>query len=154
MKNQFGFFLSLIVSTALIILIIFIFLYQDLINPATLNAIAYLNLQGLEYKSANGFLESLIYYTNITIPAIDIYAGYYYNPHIREFIINETKKNVVFYFQNKSFLLYFNFDGEEVGLCYNKYVISYDLFINGENKTIYVCPPSFLITYYYNITCT
>jgi len=67
MKIQIGFFLSFIAAVIIVIVLLFIFIFNIFSygNP-TLNNIAGLNAVGIEYKSANGFLDSLIYFDNVT----------------------------------------------------------------------------------------
>ncbi len=77
MKNQVGFFLSILFSAILLLFMILYFLYVNTIQPATLTGIATIQMEGLEYKSSNGFLNSLIYFEGVQVPVIDLYAGYY-----------------------------------------------------------------------------
>ncbi|MGC9132916.1 MAG: hypothetical protein ACP5GJ_00720 [Nanopusillaceae archaeon] len=152
MKNQIGFFLSILFSTILLLFMILYFLYVNTIQPATLTGIATIQLEGLEYRSSNGFLDSLVYFEEVQVPVIDLYAGYY-NQNIGNIIINQTINDTLYYL-NQSTIYYFNFNGNQIGACVNKYPIYYNIYVNGEIERIEVCPPTLLLIYYYNIICS
>jgi hypothetical protein len=154
MKNQIGFFLSVLFSSMLLLFMILYFLYVNVLQPATLTGVATIQLTGLEYRSANGYLNSLIKFEGIEVPVIDIYAGYLENKYLRSIILNQTMNDVIYYLNESSTILFFDFDGNVIGLCSYQTEIPYDIYINGKNQTIEVCPPTLLLIYYYNITCS
>ena len=153
MKNQIGFFISLIFATILLIFTVFLVIYYEATQPQSLQGISSIELTGLEYKSANGFLDSLIYYEGIKVPAIDLYAGYYNNPYIQNIIINQTINDTIYYLNTSSTVLYFDFSNNQIGICVNKYPVSYSIYLNGKETSFYVCAPTLLLIYLYNITC-
>ena len=152
MKIQIGFFLSFIVAVIIVIALLFIFIFNIFSygNP-TLNNIAGLNTVGIEYKSANGFLDSLIYFNNVTVPAIDIYAGFGNNKALNNYIINELVNEELYYLNNSATILSFYFNSNTIiGICPNKEYINYNVYLNGELYTFYVCPPTVLYNFYVN----
>ena len=152
MKIQIGFFLSFIAAVIIVIVLLFIFLFNIFSygNP-TLNNIASLNAVGIEYKSANGFLDSLIYFDNVTVPVIDIYAGFNNNTALDNYIINELVNEELYYLNNSATILSFYFNNNTIiGVCPNKEYISYNVYFNGESYTFYVCPPTVLYNCYVN----
>jgi len=152
MKIQIGFFLSFIAAVIIVIVLLFIFIFNIFSygNP-TLNNIAGLNAVGIEYKSANGFLDSLIYFDNVTVPVIDIYAGFYNNTALDNYIINELANEELYYLNNSATILSFYFNNNTIiGACPNKEYINYYVYLNGESYTFYVCPPTVLYNFYVN----
>ena len=152
MRIQIGFFLSFIAAVIIVIALLFIFLFNIFSygNP-TLNNIASLNVVGIEYKSANGFLDSLIYFNNVTVPAIDIYAGFNNNTAVDNYIINELANEELYYLNNSATILSFYFNNNKIiGVCPNKEYINYNVYLNGESYTFYVCPPTVLYNFYVN----
>jgi hypothetical protein len=152
MKIQIGFFLSFIAAVIIVIALLFIFLFNVFSygNP-TLNNIASLNTVGIEYKSANGFLDSLIYFNNVTVPAIDIYMGFNNNTALDNYIINELANEELYYLNNSATILSFYFNNNTIiGVCPNKEYINYYVYLDGESYTFYVCPPTVLYNFYVN----
>jgi len=152
MKIQIGFFLSFIIAVLIIISLLFIFIFSTFSygNP-TLNNIASLNAVGIEYKSANGFLDSLIYFDNVTVPVIDIYAGFNNNKALDNYIINELANEELYYLNNSATILSFYFNNNAIiGVCPNKEYIDYNVYLNGKLYTFYVCPPTVLYNFYVN----
>jgi len=152
MKIQIGFFLSFIAAVIIVIVLLFIFIFNIFSygNP-TLNNIAGLNAVGIEYKSANGFLDSLIYFDNVTVPVIDIYAGFYNNTALDNYIINELANEELYYLNNSATILSFYFNNNTIiGACPNKEYINYYVYLDGESYTFYVCPPTVLYNFYVN----
>jgi len=152
MKIQIGFFLSFMVAILIIIVVFFIFIFGIFSygNP-TLNNIADLNTVGIEYKSANGFLDSLIYFDNVTVPVIDIYAGFYNDTELDNYIINELINDELYYLNNSATILSFYLNNYTViGVCPNKEYIPYNVYLDGELYTFYVCPPTVLYNFYVN----
>jgi len=152
MKIQIGFFLSFIAAVIIVIALLFIFLFNIFSygNP-TLNNIASLNAVGIEYKSANGFLDSLIYFNNVTVPVIDIYAGFNNNTAVDNYIINELANEELYYLNNSATILSFHLNSNTiVGACPNKEYINYYVYFNGKAYTLYVCPPTVLYNFYVN----
>jgi hypothetical protein len=153
MKIQIGFFLSFMVAILIIIVVFFIFIFGIFSygNP-TLNNIADLNTVGIEYKSANGFLDSLIYFDNVTVPVIDIYAGFYNDTELDNYIINELINDELYYLNNSATILSFNLNDTSIGVCPNKEYIPYNVYLDGNFYTFYVCPPTVLYNFYVNYT--
>ena len=152
MKIQIGFFLSFMVAILIIIVVFFIFIFGIFSygNP-TLNNIADLNTVGIEYKSANGFLDSLIYFDNVTVPVIDIYAGFYNDAELDNYIINELVNDELYYLNNSATILSFYLNNYTViGVCPNKEYIPYNVYLDGSFYTFYVCPPTVLYNFYVN----
>jgi hypothetical protein len=152
MRIQIGFFLSFLAVVIIVIVLLFIFLFNTFLygNP-TLNNIASLNAVGIEYKSANGFLDSLIYFDNVTVPAIDIYAGFNNNKALDNYIINELINEELYYLNNSATILSFYFNNNTIiGVCPNKEYINYYVYLNGKSYTFYVCPPTVLYNFYVN----
>jgi len=152
MRIQIGFFLSFIAAVIIVIALLFIFLFNIFSygNP-TLNNIASLNVVGIEYKSANGFLDSLIYFNNVTVPAIDIYAGFNNNTAVDNYIINELANEELYYLNNSATILSFHLNSNIIiGACPNKEYINYYVYFNGKAYTFYVCPPTVLYNFYVN----
>jgi hypothetical protein len=151
MRIQIGFFLSFVIAILIIIALLFIFIFNIFSygNP-TLNNIASLNAVGIEYKSANGFLNSLIYFNNVTVPVIDIYAGFNNNKALNDYIINELTNNVLYYLNNSATIITFYLDNTIIGVCPNKEYIDYNVYLNGKLYTFYVCPPTVLYNFYVN----
>jgi len=152
MKIQIGFFLSFTIAVLIIIAIFFIFIFNIFSygNP-TLNNIASLNAVGIEYKSANGFLDSLIYFDNVTVPVIDIYAGFNNDQELDNYIINELINDELYYLNNSATILSFNLNNYIViGVCPNKEYIPYNVYLDGNFYTFYVCPPTVLYNFYVN----
>jgi len=151
MKIQIGFFLSFIIAVLIIISLLFIFIFNIFSygNP-TLNNIASLNAVGIEYKSANGFLDSLIYFDNVTVPAIDIYAGFNNDTELDNYIINELANEELYYLNNSATILSFYLNDTSIGVCPNKEYIDYNVYFNGKSYTFYVCPPTVLYNFYVN----
>jgi len=152
MKLQIGFFLSFIAAVIIVVAIFFIFIFNIFSygNP-TLNNIASLNAVGIEYKSANGFLDSLIYFDNVTVPVIDIYAGFNNNTELDNYIINELANEELYYLNNSATILSFYFNNDTIiGVCPNKEYIDYNVYFNGKSYTFYICPPTVLYNFYVN----
>ena len=152
MRIQIGFFLSFIIAILIVISLFFIFIFNifSFGNP-TLNNIASLNAVGIEYKSANGFLDSLIYFNNVTVPVIDIYAGFNNNKALDNYIINELANEELYYLNNSATILSFYFNNNTIiGVCPNKEYINYNVYLNGKSYTFYVCPPTVLYNFYVN----
>jgi hypothetical protein len=152
MKIQIGFFLSFIIAVLIIISLLFIFIFNIFSygNP-TLNNIASLNAVGIEYKSANGFLDSLIYFDNVTVPVIDIYTGFNNDTELDNYIINELANEELYYLNNSATILSFYFNNDAIiGVCPNKEYIDYNVYLNGNLYTFYVCPPTVLYNFYVN----
>ena len=152
MKIQIGFFLSFIIAVLIIISLLFIFIFNIFSygNP-TLNNIASLNAVGIEYKSANGFLDSLIYFDNVTVPVIDIYAGFNNDTELDNYIINELANEELYYLNNSATILSFYFNNNTIiGVCPNKDYINYDVYLNGTLYILSVCPPTVLYNFYVN----
>ncbi|MFP3166935.1 MAG: hypothetical protein RXQ68_00695 [Candidatus Nanopusillus sp.] len=152
MRIQIGFFLSFLAAVIIVIALLFIFLFNVFSygNP-TLNNIASLNTVGIEYKSANGFLDSLIYFDNVTIPVIDIYAGFNNNTALDNYIINELANEELYYLNNSATILSFYFNNNTIiGVCPNKEYINYYVYLDGILYTFYVCPPTVLYNFYVN----
>ena len=152
MRIQLGFFLSFLTVVIVLIVLLFIFLFSIFSygNP-TLNNIASLNAVGIEYKSANGFLDSLIYFDNVTVPAIDIYLGFYNNTALDNYIINELANEELYYLNNSATILSFYFNNNTIiGVCANKEYINYYVYLDGELYKLYVCPPTVLYNFYVN----
>jgi len=152
MKIQIGFFLSFMVAILIIIVVFFIFIFGIFSygNP-TLNNIADLNTVGIEYKSANGFLDSLIYFDNVTVPVIDIYAGFYNDQELDNYIINELVNDELYYLNNSATILSFYLNNYTViGVCPNKEYIPYNVYLDDNFYTFYVCPPTVLYNFYVN----
>jgi len=152
MRIQIGFFLSFIIAVLIIIALLFIFIFNIFSygNP-TLNNIASLNTVGIEYKSANGFLDSLIYFDNVTVPVIDIYAGFNNNKALDNYIINELANEELYYLNNSATILSFYLNSNTIiGVCPNKEYIDYNVYLNGKSYTFYVCPPTVLYNFYVN----
>ncbi|BFI73404.1 hypothetical protein YN1_3910 [Nanoarchaeota archaeon] len=152
-KSQIGFFLSLIISAILFLFMIIYLLYVSKNEPASLYGVASIQLEGLEYKSSNGYLNSLMYYDGIKVPVIDLYGGYYNNENLRDYIMNQTINDTIYYLNYSSTILYFNFFGNQTGICYNGYLVSYHIYLDGKSILYQTCPPTTLSIYYYNITC-
>ncbi|PVU71276.1 hypothetical protein DDW05_01405 [Candidatus Nanobsidianus stetteri] len=156
MRIQIGFFLSFLAVVIILIVLLFIFLFNVFSygNP-TLNNIASLNAVGIEYKSANGFLDSLIYFDNVTVPAIDIYVGFYNNTALDNYIINELANEELYYLNNSATILSFYFNNNTIiGVCPNKEYINYYVYLDGTSYTFYVCPPTVLYNFYVNYSIT
>jgi hypothetical protein len=152
MRIQLGFFLSFLITVIIVITVLFVFLFNTFLygNPV-LNNIASLNTVGVEYKSANGFLDSLIYFDNVTVPVIDIYAGFYNNKALDNYIINELTNEELYYLNNSATILSFYFDNNTIiGVCPNKEYINYTVYLNGTSYGFYVCPPTVLYNFYVN----
>ena len=152
MRIQIGFFLSFIIAILILISLFFIFIFNifSFGNP-TLNNIASLNAVGIEYKSANGFLDSLIYFNNVTVPVIDIYAGFNNNKALDNYIINELANEELYYLNNSATILSFYFNNNAIiGVCTNKEYIDYNVYFNGNLYTFYICPPTVLYNFYVN----
>lgn len=141
------------VAILIIIVVFFIFIFGIFSygNP-TLNNIADLNTVGIEYKSANGFLDSLIYFDNVTVPVIDIYAGFYNDTELDNYIINELINDELYYLNNSATILSFNLNDTSIGVCPNKEYIPYNVYLDGNFYTFYVCPPTVLYNFYVNYT--
>jgi hypothetical protein len=152
MRIQIGFFLSFVIAVIIIITLFFIFIFSifSFGNP-TLNNIASLNAVGIEYKSANGFLSSLIYFNNVTVPVIDIYAGFHNNKALNGHIINELTNNALYYLNNSATIITFYLDNSTIiGVCPNRGYIEYVVYLNGKPHKFYVCPPTVLYNFYVN----
>ena len=151
MRIQIGFFLSFLIAVIIVITLLFIFLFNVFSygNP-TLNNIASLNTVGIEYKSANGFLDSLIYFNNVTVPAIDIYIGFNNNTALDNYIINELANEELYYLNNSATILSFYLNNAIIGVCPNKEYINYYVYLDGESYTFNVCPPTVLYNFYVN----
>jgi len=153
MRIQIGFFLSFLIAVIIVITLLFIFLFNVFSygNP-TLNNIASLNTVGIEYKSANGFLDSLIYFNNVTVPAIDIYIGFNNNTALDNYIINELANEELYYLNNSATILSFYLNDTIIGVCPNKEYINYYIYLDGTPYIFNVCPPTVLYNFYVNYT--
>ncbi|BBL45228.1 hypothetical protein MJ1_0049 [Nanobdella aerobiophila] len=153
MKFQIGFFLSMLFVSMLLIFLVLYLIYQDTLQPASLNGIATLQLQGVEYQSSNGFLGSNIYFDGVYVPVIDILNGYNINNNANSYIYDQLYNDTINYFQDSSTLLAFDLNNNTLGVCYNMDYVNYNIYINGQTYNLEVCPPTLLAGYYYNISC-